>query len=442
MAPSKRPVVLDERVLKAAVDATLSAVKVDDLLIAIHGQRRRHIRFARNGVTTSGDTDEATCYVTCVVGTRHATIEVQGLDQRTLRDAAMRAKASAELMPDDPEFVPYGGKASFPAVPADFVEKTGLVSAQQAADALLPAITEARSRNLASAGFVDLTDHSYALATKAGFFGTHQTTRAAFSMTARTQDGTGSGWAGREGNSLADLNIARLGLLACDKAERSRSPRALPPGRYPVVLESAAVDTMIGRLADALELRDAEEGNSPFSAGAGKSRLGERLLGDLNLVSDPTDRRLPEMPFDPEGTPRSKQVFVEGGVLKSMVCSRYWAKKTNQKATPLPGNLIASGGKVDREIIQGLDSGLLVSRVWYTNVVDPKTLTLTGLTRDGVFWVEGGHIVDSVNNFRFNQSLIAMFNETEAYGPAERIGHLAPSLRCSSFHMSTKSDAI
>jgi predicted Zn-dependent protease len=430
---NKKPVVLDEKVCKAAID---------DMLVQIHGQRQRHIRFARSGVTTSGDIDEVSCTITCVVGTRHAAIEVHSLDQKSIAAAAIRARASAELCPEDPEFVSYPGKAAWKEVAADFAEKTGLPSAQQAADALLPAVTEARSRNLNAAGFLDLTNHTYATATKAGFFGVHQATRTGFSMTARTQDGTGSGWAGREGNSLAELNVARLGLLACDKAERSRSPRALPAGVYPVLLESAATEQLLWSLVPSFDLRDAEEGNSPFSAGPGKSRLGEKLLGELTLVADPYDKRLPETPFDPEGLPRQKQVFVENGVIKSFYVSRYWAKKTNQPATALPGQMIASGPKVDRELIQGLDRGLLVTRIWYTNVVDPRTLTLTGLTRDGVFWVEGGHIVDSVNNFRFNQSLIQMFAETESYGPSDRIGHLAPSLRCSAFHMSTKSDAI
>src|SRR3954470_332791 len=137
VAPSsKHPVILDERLCKAAVDAALAATKVDDMLIQIHGRRRRHIRFARNGVTTSGDTDEVECRLTCVVGTRHATIEVHGLDRKLIVDAAVRARATAELCPEDPELVPYGGAVAIKEVGADFVEKTGLVTAEQAADAL------------------------------------------------------------------------------------------------------------------------------------------------------------------------------------------------------------------------------------------------------------------------------------------------------------------
>lgn len=442
MASSKKPYRLDEKVVKAAIDAALSAVKVDDMHVQIRGQHKRHLRFARNGVTTSGDIDEATCVVTAVVGTRHASVEVKGLDQRLLQEAAARAKAAAELCPEDPEYVPYGGAVKLAPVTAAFHEKTALLTPLQIADAIAPAIAEARSRNLNAAGFYQYETSTLAIGTKAGFFGTHQYTLNNFSMTARTQDGTGSGWSGREAESLTELDIKKLGILACDKAERSRSPRALAAGTYPVVLEPAATGELLSFLARALNRRAADEGNSPFSAVDGKSKLGEKILGDLTLVSDPYDKRLPAAPFDGEGVPRQRQVFVENGVLKSLYTSRYWAKKTNTKADGAPAGFSAHGPSINQDLVAGLDKGLLVTRFWYCNAVDPKTLTMTGLTRDGVFWVEDGHIVDAVNNFRFNQSILQMFVDTEAYGPTERGDGIAPAIRCSAFTMSTKSDAV
>lgn len=439
---TKKGMILDERLCKAAVDAALSAVKVDDMLVSLHGQRKRHLRFARNGVTTAGDIDEVTGSITCVVGTKHATVQVKDLDQRTLRDAAIRAKQSAELCPDDPELVPFPGAAKVRPVPAAFVEKTALLTAQQIADAVHPAIAEAKSRNLQAAGFLELSTATSAVATKAGFFATHAATHADFSMTARTPDGTGSGWAGRAGESLAELNIGKLGLTACDKAERSRSPRGLAPGHYPVVLEAAATQELFDQMGGFFDQRAADEGASPFSAADGKTKIGESLFGQLTVYADPFDKATPSAPFDGEGTPRQRQVYVENGVLKSLHVSRYWAKKTGKQATAAPGALVARGASVDGDLVKGLDRGLLITRLWYCNVVDPKTMTLTGLTRDGVFWVEGGHIVDSVNNFRFNQSLLSLFANTEAYGPSDRLNGMMPSLRCSEFFMSTRSDAV
>lgn len=439
-----KPYRLDERVVKAAIDAALSAVKVDDMHVRILAQHKRHLRFARNGVTTSGDVDEATCVVTAVVGgTRHASVEVKGLDQRLLRDAAARAKAAAELCPEDPEFVPYGGAVKLAPVTAAFHEKTALLTPLQIADAIAPAVAEARSRNLNAAGFYQYETSTLAIGTKAGFFGTHQYTLNSFRMTARTQDGTGSGWAGSEEESLAALDIKRLGILACDKAERSRSPRALAAGTYPVVLESAASGELFSFVERSLHRRSVDEGNSPFSPVDGKSKLGQKILGDLTIVADPYDKRLPAAPFDDEGVPRQRQVFVENGVLKSLYTSPYWAKKTNTKPDGQNFAFAAYGPSVNQDLLAGLDKGLLVTRFWYLNNVDPKTLTLTGLTRDGVFWVEDGHIVDAVNNFRFNQSLLQMCVDTEAYGPPERnIEGVSPAIRCSAFTMSTKSDAV
>jgi predicted Zn-dependent protease len=354
------------------------------------------------------------------------------------------------LAPEDPEFVPYPGAAKLAPIEAAWSEKTALQSPAERAQLVADAIAQAKKRGVVLAGFLSQTARTEAVATRRGFFGVHHGTTLTLSTTARTSDGsgTGSGWASTGGVQPAQLDVAAATERACETALQSRKPQPLDPGVYPVVLEAAAVAELLDYLGWSLEQRSADEGRSFASKPGGGTRVGEKLLGALTLRCDPRSTVLPSAPFDHEGMVREAPAFIDGGVLKRLRVSRYWAKKTGVRPDAWYGEKIASGGTASRaDLIGGLDRGLVVTRFWYTNLLDPKTLTVTGLTRDGVFLVEKGKIVRPVNNFRFNQSILDLFAQTDAYGPAVRIdsdevSNVAPPLRCARFHMASRSDAV
>jgi predicted Zn-dependent protease len=440
----KRP--LDEETARAAVKAAFEAVKADDVRVRIEADERGFVRYALNEVTTSGQITDAITSVTCAVGSKHGTVEIHGVRPEDVAAAAKHALELARLAPDDPEFVPSPGAATLKAVPQAWSDTP--VTADDRAALVADGIAEAKKQKLIAFGFVHDARTTEVTATRSGFFGIHHETGIDMTTTARTTDGDGSGWGCSGAVGLSGLDAIGAMRTACEKALRSKGARGLEPGVYPVVLEPAAVAGLTDALS--LEARQADEGRSAFSKPGGGSRVGEKLFGGLTLRSDPWSPILPTAPFDFEGMPRPPATWVENGVLKRLHTSRYWAKKTKRAADARYDALLPVGPKAEtlESLIAGLERGLVVTRLWYIRMLEPQTVTVTGLTRDGVFLVENGKIVGPVNNFRFNQSVLQMYADADAYTAPVRVPGengapiVAPAIRCKAFRMSSKSDAV
>ncbi|HEY2745020.1 MAG TPA: metallopeptidase TldD-related protein [Polyangia bacterium] len=437
---------LDEELARAAVKAAFEAVNADDVRVNIDASERAFLRYAVNQVTTSGQVTDAETSVTCALGAKHATVTIHGVRPADAASAAKRALELARVAPDDPEYVPSPGAATMKPVTAAW--SNAPVTADDRAALVADAIAEAKKHELIGYGFVQHERTSEVTATRRGFFGIHHGTGCDATTTARTPSGDGSGWACAGAIAFKDVDLAAAARVACDKALRSRKPQPLDPGVYPVVLEPAAVAGLWNM--NMLDARTADEGRSPFSKPGGGSRIGEKLFGSLTMRSDPWAALVPSAPFDAEGMPRPPVTWVEGGTLRKLRNSRYWAKKMNRAADARYWTSLPTGPRADSldALIAGLEHGLVVTRLWYIRAVEPQTATVTGLTRDGVFLVDKGKIVGPVNNFRFNQSIIGMFANAEAYGAPVRVTDeggdpiAAPAVRCKAFRMSSKSDAV
>jgi predicted Zn-dependent protease len=231
----------------------------------------------------------------------------------------------------------------------------------------------------------------------------------------------------------------------------SRNPQPVEPGRYTVILEPQAVGDLVQRAGNALNARTAEEGRSPFSKRGGGSRVGERIVDErVSLFSDPTDPQLLSPPFDDQGLALTRQTWIENGVLKTLAYSRFWATRQNRPPTGSADALKLTGGTSSvAEMIRTTPRGLLVTRFWYIRPVDPRTLLLTGLTRDGTFLIEDGRIAKPVQNLRFNESPLFMLNNVEMVGRPERIagtesgGNIVlPALKVREFNFTSVSEAV
>jgi len=307
-------------------------------------------------------------------------------------------------------------------------------------------LAAALDKKLVAAGFFESRDGFFALASSAGAFAHYASTEAEFSATVRTPDGTGSGWAQASSWKGGDVDWAAVGRRAVDKAQRSVEPRRLEPGAYTVILEPEAVNDLMGMVRFALHARGADEGRSFFSKPGGGNRLGEKLFAEkVTLTSDPADPHVPAQPFDRDGLPLPRRTWIEKGVLKELVYNRYWAKKQGRTPTGQPPNLIMAGGDTTLEqMIKSCDKGILVTRFWYVRMLDPRMLLLTGLTRDGTFWIEKGEIAYPVNNFRFNESPVTVIANAEALSAPVRTsaGVLVPAIKTTGFHMASISAAV
>jgi predicted Zn-dependent protease len=315
------------------------------------------------------------------------------------------------------------------------------------AKAAAAAITAGDAAKLGMAGFVRHAGESLALGTTAGLAAYHAWTTCEMSCTARTPDGTGSGWAGLGSNRMADLDPGALAKTAADKATASAQPRRLDPGRYTVILEPAAVASLAAFFAYSFDARRADEGRSYFT----KHRPGDKLFSEaISLRTDPSDAALGATPFDREGLPIAARRWVDKGVLTGLPYSRYWAKKQDKVPTGVGGGWALDGGTATRdELIKGVQRGVLITRFWYLRPVDLQTLLVTGLTRDGVFLIENGAIAHPVNNFRFNESPIQMLARCDGLtataipsGGETDGGFRVPALRSHEFNLASISEAI
>ena len=441
---------------KQLTNRVLALSKADDLLVTVTGGESANVRFARNTATTAGASSSVTALITASVGKRTGTVTATQFDDASLERAVRNAEEIARLSPDNPETMPVLGPQTIAPGRAWFDDVAGASSEWRAAS-VRTAIDLSKKQDLVSAGFVETQAGMQAVASSKGLFAYDRITAAGYSLTARTQDGTGSGWAAAAVNELRLLDPAKLAAAAVDKAARSKSPVAIEPGKYTVVLEPAAVSDLLSFMVFASDARQTDEGRSCFSKKGGGSRVGELMFDEkVQIYSDPDHPLAPTVRFSvfgppaDQGLPLARHVWVENGVLKSLRCGRFWAQKTSKEPIPFPSNFIMEGGKATMEdLIAGTERGLLVTRFWYVRMLDPQALMITGLTRDGLFLIEKGKVTRPVKNLRWNESPIVAFNNLDAMTPAQRVGSdaspisfVCPAVRIREFTFTSASDAI
>lgn len=432
----------------------LALSKADEMEATLQGGRQAWTRFGVNSASTSGDTDNLSLVINSHFGQRSGVATSNTLDDAGLERVVRAAEEIARLRPEDPEQMPFLGKQKYEENNTAFDEATFNASAEVRAQGIAATIDPSREKNLVAAGLYDNSGGFRAIANTRGNFVYTRNSQASFTTTVRTADGTGSGWGSAMSHRIADINARAVGARAVEKAELSRNPVAIEPGNYTVILEPNAVGDLVAFMSFFFDARQADEGRSFLSKQGGGNRVGEKFFGDqVNLYTEPQSAAAPGDPFDGEGLPNVRMDFVRGGVVKTLNYSRYWAKKQGKEATPGPANLIMDGGTSSIEdMIKSTERGILVTRFWYNRLVDPQTVLLTGLTRDGTFLIEKGRIKSAIKNFRFNETPVKMLNNIEMMSPpvritgSERVGDgfpvLAPALKVRDFSFTSLSDAV
>jgi predicted Zn-dependent protease len=443
MTPARAKQML-ERVLML-----VGTTKGTEAIVSLRSERAGNTRFARNEITSSGDVERVSLNVTVQIGKRSATATTNQFDDRAIDDVVAHAVQMAKLAPENPEAMPPLGRQKYEAAHGSDPD-TAKLSPAARAKAVGAAIAAGDKAGVEIAGFFEHDATLIARATSAGLWAAHETTACSFSCTARTKDGTGSGWASASSNKVGDIVAGTLADIAVDKAARSASPKRLDAGRYTVVLEPAATSALLGFLIGSLQARRADEGRSFFAKPGGGTRIGDKLWPEtITLRSDPHDAATRGMPFDNEGFALAPTPWIDKGTLTGLVYSRFWAQKQGKKPTGQPNGWTLTGGKATREeIIKGVQRGVLITRFWYLRDLDPQTILATGLTRDGTFLIENGEVRGPVNNFRFNDSPVQMLARCDALGAAaipagdQGAGTRAPLLRTHEFNLASISEAV
>ncbi|MBV9866709.1 MAG: TldD/PmbA family protein [Abitibacteriaceae bacterium] len=433
--------------VKDILAQTLSYVKADEAEVSIYAGLREELRFARNMPISCGYADETHIYIMCAFGQQVGYFSTTETNATALENAVRRAEDAAHLAPESPEYMPRLGPQQYLHTPAWDAASTHFSAHDRARIASL-AIDGARDTNLTSAGFFENSQGYTGMMNTSGLFAYRCATHAAYSLTMRTSDGMGSGWAAAESFRVAAIDGGTITKRAVEKAIQSQNPTPLEPGAYTVVLEPSAVGDMLNIFRGSLDRRAADEGRSYFSNVGQGTKIGQTLFGDnITIYSDPTHAIVPGWPWGENGLPLHRTSWVEKGTLRNLVVSRYWAQQKNIEPMPHGSNIIMEGQEHTLDdLIAATERGLLVTSLWYIRGVDPQTMLHTGLTRDGVFLIERGKVTRPVVNLRWNESPAAIFKCVEMMSRPERVvtreGNgpiLAPALKIKEFHFTSVS---
>ena len=453
LGPATRRHGLSEQDAQELCERLLGFARADHTRINVTSGWRGFTRTATNRITAAGGSSDVTVQITSVFGKRVGSISTNRLEDPHLERAVHDAEALAKLAPENPEYLPELEKQKYEKVEAYYDSTGNLAPDDQAAAAVL-ALRAARDNGLVASGYIDVRARAVAVATSSSLFAYHRETGAASTLTVRTSDGSSSGWAGNEAADWEQIESERVARDAVEKCQRWRGKTALDPGPYTVVLEPTAVGMLMLRLGAALDARQADEGRNYFSKSGGGNRAGEKLFDSrITITSDPAASNAETAPFNREGLPVKREVWVEKGVLKNLVFSRFWAQEKGVEPRARPSNLLLSeGGATVEDMIRSTERGVLITRFWYIRRVDPRRISFTGLTRDGTFLIENGRITRPVNNFRFNQSLAELLQNVDMLGRATRVAAgedgsvarpiLVPAMKVRDFQLASVSDAI
>lgn len=442
--------IFTEQEAKAILDKVIAFSKADECTATLGGGVTGNIRFALNNVSTSGIVSNAELGVQVAFGKRVGIATTNAFDDESLESVVRRAEELARLSPENDEFMPAIEKQTYRATPTfdqSIAEITPAYRAKVAADSITPC----KNDKLIAAGFLSDSVGFFAQANSKGNFAYQKSTGLDYTCTVRTEDGTGSGWVARNAGNVKSFDANKEIRTAISKAKGSSGAKALEPGKYTVVLEPAASAGLISFMMNGFDARQSDEGRSFLTKKGGGNKLGEQVFDPrVSVHSDPWNPDVPVMPWDGEGLPREKMSIIDKGKVSYLEYSRYWAKQKGKVAKGSPGNLIMAGGtKSTADLVKSTQKGILVTRTWYIRMVDPQTVLLTGLTRDGTFYIENGEIKYPIKNFRFNESPIIMLNNIEELGKPIRLGDdespflmMIPPMKIRDFTFTSLSDAV
>jgi predicted Zn-dependent protease len=407
-------------------------------------------RFGNNQISQHVDSADDELVIRVQKGKRLGRAACNQMDPRTLEQTVQKAIRIAESQLEQPDLLELPSPQRYQTLD-HFVERTVRITPAEKIEQVQEVVARCRAEKLTAAGIFSHGLQHIGIANSKGLFTFGGYTTASFSLTVMATDS--SGWAEATHRDIREIRPNELASVAIEKALQSRRPKSVDPGRYTVVLEPAAVAELLLFMAwDAFGALPYQEGRSFLSG-----KMGNRLLDErVTLVDDAYHPKTIGLPFDFEGMPRKRVTLIEKGTARGVVHDRKTARKEGAESTghalpqpntygPMPMNLVMNGGdKSLSEMIINTERGLLITHFHYTNLIEPTNLTITGMTRDGIFWIEQGKIKHPVKNFRFTESVVEAFNRIEAVGRETVYAHsfwgsgiVAPAIKIRDFHFSS-----
>ena len=395
-------------------EQVLSYQNSDHLQLSLTGTELANTRFANNTITQNTVQKDNGLSVIASFGQKVGQASTNRLQADGLKEVVSRAEKIAQSAAEDSEYLPPVSTQTYAKVSA-YDHQTAMTSPQARAEKVQLAIQQCEPKGLKLAGHYSTGWNFRSIANSNGLLAYHRQSYASYTNTVMSN--TSSGWAETVGENLDLIHPLRAVEIASQKATASQSPKDITPGKYKVILEPSAVASILGPMFYSLDARSAHEGRSAFSDKEG-TQIGQSAV---DLYSQSNHPACPNAPFFFNGLPIEKTHWIKAGILENLAYNRFWANQTSHRHTGSPTNMIMDGDHNTLEqMITDVERGLLVTRFWYVRFVDPMTLLLTGMTRDGLFWIENGQIQYGVKNLRFNESPLNVLANIEMMGQPQR----------------------
>jgi predicted Zn-dependent protease len=452
------------------IEKLLLVADYEDCIVLVSEDTSANLRWANNTLTTNGVLANRSVTVIAFVATEDGmaagSITKTDVAESEIAEVSAAAKQAALAAGAAEDAAPLlkditAGNWDAPHNP------TGPEVFSKVAPDLGEMFNRANKDGIELFGYAEHVHATTWIGSKGGIRVRHDQPSGRVEMTGKSHNRTRSTWEGRATRDFSDLDMKEIDAAIRKRLQWQANKIDLPAGKYDALLPAGAVGDLVTYMVWSAAGKDAFQGQSVFSDKKGGTRVGEKLSNvNLNLYSDPnypglestsnieTTASSPFVSVFDNGYPVNRFDFLENGVLKNLINTRASAKQMNADFVPISDNIImtvAEASATEEDLIKSMKRGLLITCLWYIRMVDPVTLLLTGLTRDGVYLIENGEVVGAVNNFRWNESPVELLNRIVAATPtsitqvrewADYIDRTAmPAVIFKDFNMSTVSKA-
>ena len=448
MTTTKIPALLSQDEALSLLESVIKQSEAEGVFVSLNASQSALSRFSENQISQNISKNRFNLTITSYFGKRSASAGTTELDPEAISQTIRRSEELARFAPEDPEWVPLLEPQVYEQRTPAFDLATATLSPLARGEMVERICSLSRQAGVHGSGTLSSSAEVLAIGNSAGLRAYNRQTGADFSFTARLD--SGSSWNNRSGTAVSELPLEQITQQVIDRALASRNPQEISPGSYPVVFEAAAFAELLGWVIWNLDARAADEGRSFMSRtdDTGKAVgncVGEQMFSPLVKVErNPAHPLLRSSRFFGNGLSNCYLEIIKDGIPQTLSYSRYWAQQQDKQPTGAMYPIVMKGSEQSlSDLIAQTERGILVSRAWYVRYVNPRTLEVTGMTRDGTFWIEDGQIAYPIKNLRFNQSLPAMLRDVEAVSTVQRLGRgVVPGVKVGAFNFSSITDSV
>ena len=432
----------------ALIDFAIAKSTADGIFVSLSSSETALSRFSENQISQNVRKNTFDITVTSYFGSRSASASTTELNKDAIARTVKRSEDLASIAPEDPEWVELLPKQTYSDRTPAFDEATATLSPLRKGELIQQVCSLSKDAGVNGSGTLSFQVALNAIGNSAGLRGCDRTTEADFSFTARIDNG--SSWNRCTAWGIDQLPITEMTEKVIQRAIASRNPQTIKPGDYTVVFEPSAFASLLPWIIWNLDARAADEGRSFMSRNDDSgnpigNKVGEQLFNPIIQVQrNPAHPLLQGGRFFGNGLSNNELDIIKDGVPQTLSYSRYWAKEQGVEPTGAMYPIVMTGSdKSVADLIASTERGIFVNRAWYVRYVNPRTLEVTGMTRDGTFLIENGKISHPVKNLRFNQSLPEMLKNVTALTQPKRCGgSVIPGCKVENFHFSSITDSI